>query len=90
VIGDGGSNPRFVGVAGVSAYHALGGSDADIPVETNQYGPGTADAHWRESVFDHEVMTGFIEGGAFMPLSRMSSGALGDLGYSVNLGAADA
>jgi hypothetical protein len=90
VIGEGGSNPRFVGVGGIAAYHSLGGSDANIPVETNEFPPGTADAHWRESVFDHEVMTGFIESSAFMPLSRMSIAALGDLGYSVNLGSADA
>jgi hypothetical protein len=89
VSGEGGSNPRFVGLQGIAAYHALGGQDADIAVETNQYGPGTADAHWRESTFDREVMTGFIESGSFMPLSRMTIGALGDLGYGVNLGAAD-
>jgi hypothetical protein len=89
LIGEGGLNPRFTGLMGIAGYHAIGGADADIPVEGLPYGPGTADAHWRETVFDHEVMTGFIETGAFMPLSRMTIAALSDLGYQVDLGAAD-
>jgi hypothetical protein len=58
-----------------------------VPVE-NTGGPGTADAHWRESVFGNELMTGFVDAGA-NPLSRVTVGSMGDLGYSVNLTDAD-
>ena len=52
-------------------------------------GPGTAEGHWRETTFDDELMTGFIEQGE-MPLSRMTIASLQDLGYEVNLDAANA
>ena len=51
-------------------------------------GQGTVDSHWRESVFDNELMTGFIGPGA-NPLSAITLQALADMGYSVNLSAAD-
>jgi len=50
--------------------------------------PGTADAHWRESIFGPELMTGFVNHGA-MPLSAITVGSLADLGYTVNPLAAD-
>lgn len=58
-----------------------------IPVE-NTGGPGTRDGHWRESVFDNELMTGFAESGP-MPISLMTIGALADLGYGINRDASD-
>jgi hypothetical protein len=39
--------------------------------------------HWRESVFDAELMTGFIDQGA-NPLSAVTSTSLRDLGYVVD------
>jgi hypothetical protein len=45
--------------------------------------------HWRESVFDREVMTGFVEANADMPLSGISFASLQDLGYGINLLSAD-
>jgi Leishmanolysin len=58
-----------------------------VPVE-NTGGPGTADSHWRETVFRNELMSGFIaEPGN--PLSRMTVASLGDLGYEVDLEAAE-
>ena len=50
-------------------------------------GAGTADAHWRESTFQTELMTGFV--GAFNPFSIMSIQSLADVGYSTNQNAAD-
>jgi len=50
---------------------------------------GTRDAHWRETVFGNELMTGWVTPGA-SPLSAMSIGALQDLGYRVELRGADA
>jgi hypothetical protein len=68
----------------------VGGSAAcaaNVPLE-NTGGPGTRDGHWRESVFDTELMTGFAEQRE-MPLSFLTIGALADLGYSVNRDAKD-
>ena len=84
--GGGTSNPIFSGTAAVGAWSALGGSGA-VPVE-NTGGPGTADGHWREATFDHELMTGWLDTGS-TPLSALTVSALGDLGYSVDLAAAD-
>ena len=47
-------------------------------------GEGTADAHWRESVFGNELMTGFVEAST-NALSRVSVASMADLGYAVNL-----
>src|SRR5262249_58332724 len=53
-----------------------------VPVENDML-PGTADSHWRESVFGSELMTGFVNFGG-MPLSAITVGSLADLGYKVN------
>ncbi|HEV8446542.1 MAG TPA: leishmanolysin-related zinc metalloendopeptidase [Gemmatimonadaceae bacterium] len=58
-----------------------------VPLENDMI-PGTADAHWRESIFGPELMTGFVNHGA-MPLSAITVGSLADLGYTVNPLAAD-
>src|SRR5205085_2342388 len=49
---------------------------------------GTRDSHWRETVFKNELMTGFV-GSAGNPLSRMTVGSLKDLGYVVDMSAAE-
>jgi hypothetical protein len=59
-----------------------------VPVE-NSGGSGTIESHWRESVFDREVMTGFVESNPDMPLSGISFASLQDLGYGINLLSAD-
>jgi hypothetical protein len=58
-----------------------------VPVENNGV-PGTADAHWRESTFGNELMTGYVNLNG-MPLSAITVGSLSDLGYTVNPLAAD-
>ncbi|ARZ71771.1 peptidase [Streptomyces albireticuli] len=89
VKGIGGDNPIFRGQQAQEEYRRL--RDADelkpVPVE-NEGEPGTRDAHWREKVFANELMTGFVKQ-APNPLSRLSVGALQDLGYVVDLEAAD-
>ena len=65
-------------------------SGAKVPVENEQGGEGTRDTHWRESVFDVELMTGFLNSGAPNPLSRLSVASMWDLGYVVNLDGSDA
>jgi hypothetical protein len=59
-----------------------------VPVE-NTGGAGTRDSHFRESVFRNELMTGFV-GTSGNPLSRMTAASLGDMGYVVDLSAAEA
>jgi hypothetical protein len=87
------SNPRFVGPLAAVQCISLGGQsdcgDGRVPAE-NTGGSGTAEVHWRESVFDREVMTGFAEATADMPFSTISIASLEDLGYRVNLLSADA
>jgi hypothetical protein len=86
--GAGTTNPVFTGLAARGAWDALvGGSGESVPV-ANTGGPGTADAHWRESVFGNELMTGYLNGGS-NPLSAVTVGSLDDVGYGVDLGAAD-
>lgn len=86
------ADPRFTGLLAGAQCIASGGltdcSDGRVPVE-NSGGSGTADVHWRESVFDREVMTGFVEQNADMPFSAISIASLEDLGYLVNLLTAD-
>ena len=85
--GAGGSNPRYTGARGVAEWSALGGTSS-VPVE-NTGGAGTADSHWRESVFDTELMTGWIDSPP-IPMSAMTVSSLGDLGYAVDRDTADA
>ncbi len=92
VVGSGTSDPRFSGTLAGAQCISSGGfsncSDGRVPVE-NLGGSGTAEVHWRESVFDREVMTGFVESNADMPLSGMTFASLEDLGYTTNLLSAD-
>jgi hypothetical protein len=87
--GAGTSNPTFTGAKAKKAFGVLKGKGpTPVPVE-NGGGEGTQDSHWRESVFKNELMSGFINGTG-NPLSRMTAASLQDLGYKVNLSAAEA
>jgi hypothetical protein len=55
-------------------------------VQTGGNGEGS---HWDEGEFDDEMMTTLLESDGGNPLSIMSIGALADLGYAVNYGAAE-
>ncbi len=86
--GAGGANPLFTGAQATAAYDQIFGTTGAVPVE-NSGGSGTRDAHWREGVFGRELMTGYLNSGT-NPLSRVTVASLADLGYQVNLAAADA
>src|SRR5437762_4255997 len=87
--GAGTSNPRFTGAGAKREFGVLKGTGpAVVPLE-NTGGQGTADSHWRDTVFGNELMTGFV-GAAGNPLSKMTVASLADLGYVVNLNAAEA
>ncbi len=84
----GGSDPRFIGAQARQEYNTIFGvNESGVPVEAGG-GPGTADAHWRESVFTDELMTGFISG-TTRPISRVTIAQFADLGYQVDLNRAD-
>jgi hypothetical protein len=92
LVGAGTADPIFVGANAVDAFlnYNNGGvyPGAPVPVEATG-GPGTRDSHWREKdVFKNELMTGWISG-TTQPLSRTTAGSLLDLGYQVQLSAAD-
>src|SRR5262245_7921205 len=78
------NNPTFTGKNAKKEYGTLKGSGPTaVPVE-NTGGPGTANSHWRETVFRNELMTGFVAGPA-NPMSRLTVASLKDLGYVVDL-----
>ena len=83
------SNPTFAGAGAMAEYRLLrgGGRRRRVPVE-NTGGLGTADSHWRETVFRNELMSGFI-GASGNPLSRITAASLGDLGYQVDVDAGE-
>jgi hypothetical protein len=90
LVGKGTTDPTFSGPGAMAEYHKLRGGSGDpvrVPVE-NTGGPGTADVHWRDRTFGNELMTGFVNP-APNPLSRVTVAALGDLGYQVDVDAAD-
>lgn len=87
-------DPRFTGLSATANCIMVGGhapqcTELGVAVEGTTGGLGTADSHWRESLFDSELMTGFVESTPNMPWSTMSIGSFQDLGYTVNLLAAD-
>ena len=87
--GGGTDDPRFMGPQATLEYNTLFGvSEAGVPVE-NLGGDGTANSHWRETVFGDEALTGFLSGTTH-PLSRVSIAQFADLGYQVDLNQADA
>jgi len=89
--GAAGADPHFTGDGALAAFDAAGGAtypDAKVPVE-NIGGPGTVDSHWRESVFDAELMTGFVDL-TENPLSEVTAASLADQGYQVDQTRSDA
>ena len=88
----GGTDPTFSGANAISnlATYNNGAfyTGAKVPVEATG-GAGTRDSHWRESVFNHELMTGYLDTGV-NPISATTIGSFQDLGYAVDVTRADA
>ncbi len=88
ISGSGTQNPVFTGAAARTAYGQLKNTGPqDVPVE-NEGGPGTAEGHWREVIFRNELMSGFVAAPG-NPMSKVTVASLQDLGYDVNLAAAE-
>ena len=83
------ANPTFAGTGAMEEYRVLRGATRRrrVPVE-NTGGPGTADGHWRETVFRNELMSGFIAAPG-NPVSRLTVASLGDMGYEVDVDAGE-
>lgn len=88
---NGGSDPHFVGSGARVWFDMLGGArypGGKVPVEPTG-GPGTADSHWRLSVFgDSELMSPTVVRGV-NALSSITARSLADLGYEVDPDQAD-
>ncbi len=83
---------HFAGPLAVPAFDRVGGTvykGEKVPVEA-QLGFGSADTHWRDLVFDHELMTPTQNIGVADPLSAVTIQSLADLGYTVDVGLAEA
>lgn len=86
--GEATANPTFKGTNAKREFGVLRGTGpVAVPVE-NTGGPGTKNSHWRESVFKNELMSGFIAA-PNNPISKMTVASLKDLGYVVNMNAAE-
>ena len=89
----GSSNPVFTGVNATREYNAyFGTSSASVPLD-DVHGEGSYGTHWRESVFgaSNELMTYAwdVQSSRVDPLSKVTIGAMADIGYTVNYAAAD-
>ncbi len=87
VSGQGSPNPTYVGAQALAEWRRMLGFAELLPAE-NVGGQGTANAHWRESVFGNELMSSFLSHRE-QPLSRLTVAAMADLGYDVDIAAAD-
>ena len=87
-----GADTHFKGPLAIEAFNSAGGASytagGKVPVE-NRAGPGSADAHWRESVLEHELMTPYQNVGVPDPLSAITIQSLADLGYVVDVDLAE-
>ena len=84
---------HFSGANAIAAFNDAGGSSytgTKVPVENTWGGSGSQDSHWRESVFDNELMTPRIGEATKHPLSAITIQSLADIGYRVNVTRADA
>lgn len=86
--GSGGIDPFFTGTTARAQFAQLFSIYAGnaVPVE-NTGDVNSRDSHWRHSVFNTELMQGFSY--SDMPMSRVTVGAMADIGYTVNLNNAD-
>lgn len=94
------STPIFLGTRALPGFVLAGAPlGPGVPVENcingdgtprQGCGSGTIHSHWREAVLGNELMTGFMSQSSANPMSTVTVGALMDMGYEVDFGAADA
>ena len=84
------ADTHFVGPLTIAAFDVAGGAGyarGKVPVE-NSGADGSADGHWRQSVFEDEIMTPFLTG-SVQPMSAITLESLYEIGYEVNLNEAE-
>ena len=78
----------FAGPLAISAFNEAGGkvytAGGKVPVQNKG-----DDGHWRESVFQDELMSSYYTPGVRQPLSAITVQALADFGYRVDITSAD-
>jgi len=74
--------PTYVGANAIAQYQSYGKTATAVPVQPYVLG------HWDEDYLGNELMTPYADEGR-NPLSRVTLGALADLGYTVNYGRAE-
>lgn len=85
---------HFTGSEAIAAFDAAGGTSytgEKVPVE-NMGGSGTADGHWRNSVFGiRELMNGYriLGSGSAEAMSLVTIQSMADMGYEVDVDEAD-
>ena len=88
-----GADTHFTGPLAIAAFNAGGGTGytggGKVPVE-NMLGEGSGDSHWREDPLAEELMTPSFVAGQTLPLSAISIQSMADMGYTVDVGQADA
>jgi hypothetical protein len=85
-------DPYFTGAQANIAFDDVGGdtyTDGNTVPVANTGGGGTRCGHWRESVFDNELMTGYLNSGS-NPLSIVTIESFEDQGYAVDPTGVDA
>jgi len=81
---------HFEGPLTIAAFDLAGGaaySGRKVPVENSGL-QGSADGHWRQSVFENELMTPFLVPGGH-PMSAITLESLYEIGYEINLNEAE-
>ena len=82
---------HFTGALATAAFDTAGGADYEngkVPVQ-NTGTEGNRDSHWRESVFNHELMTPFLGLSPPPSLSAITIQSMADMGYAVDVARAE-
>ena len=84
---------HFTGPLAIAAFENADGSNyrgKKVPVENGrEWGAGSQDGHWRESVFGNEIMSTSGSGHVSEPVSAITIQSLADIGYAVDVSRAD-
>ena len=82
-------DPGFIGKKALEQYNILlktkGKEAANAVPIANTGGPGNYNGHWRELVFDNELMTPYA--GGLEVMSKMTAASIDDIGYTVDYSA---
>ncbi len=84
------ADTHFEGPLTIAAFDAAGGAGyggSKVPVENSGI-RGSADGHWRQSVFEDEMMTPYLTG-SVQPISAITLESLYEIGYEINLSEAE-